>query len=68
MGTPAFAPWAGTHFSCIDGRHDDAILGTPGGDMGVFVSAAAVYIASAPRPQPEPAAVAPRDAHKRYAL
>ena len=48
MGTPSFA-WANrTHFSCIDGRHTDQILATPGGDMGIFVSAAAVYIRSAP--------------------
>lgn len=31
------------HFSDIDGRHQDRILGTPGGDLGEFVSGLAAF-------------------------
>lgn len=32
------------HFTCIDGRHVNESPSTPGGDMGVFLSAAEVFI------------------------
>lgn len=31
------------HFSCLDGRIKDPILGTPGGDAGEFILALHVY-------------------------
>ena len=44
LGTPHMVPLEPNHFSCIDGRHDNEIVATPGGDMGVFLSNAFVYI------------------------
>lgn len=44
IGSPAMVPLEPNHFSCIDGRHDDEIVATPAGDMGIFLSNAFVYI------------------------
>jgi hypothetical protein len=46
IGTPPLVARGPRHFSCIDGRHDDEILATPAGDMGVFLSAAEVIAMS----------------------
>ena len=34
---------AETHFSCIDGRVNEGVLGTPGGDAGEFILALHIY-------------------------
>ena len=44
IGSPALVPLEPNHFSCIDGRHDNEIVATPAGDMGIFLSSAFVYI------------------------
>lgn len=44
IGSPAMVPLEPNHFSCIDGRHDNEIVATPAGDMGIFLSSAFVYI------------------------
>ena len=44
IGTPHFVPLEPNHFSCIDGRHDDEVVATPAGDMGIFLSSVFVYI------------------------
>jgi hypothetical protein len=44
IGSPAMVPLEPNHFSCIDGRHDDEIVATPAGDMGIFLSSAFLYI------------------------
>lgn len=44
IGSPAMVPLEPNHFSCIDGRHDDEIVATPAGDMGVFLSSVFVFI------------------------
>ena len=44
IGSPAMVPLEPNHFSCIDGRHDDEIVATPAGDMGIFLSSFFVYI------------------------
>jgi hypothetical protein len=44
IGTPMFVPLEPNHFSCIDGRHDNEVIATPGGDMGLFLSAAETHI------------------------
>ena len=44
IGTPRFVPLEPNHFSCIDGRHDDEVVATPAGDMGIFLSSVFVYI------------------------
>ena len=50
IGTPAFVPLEPNHFSCIDGRHDNEIVATPGGDMGLFLSSSFVYINASATP------------------
>jgi hypothetical protein len=44
IGTPHMDALEPNHFSCIDGRHDNEIIATPAGDMGIFLSSAYVYI------------------------
>jgi hypothetical protein len=44
IGSPKMVPLEPRHFSCIDGRHDDEIVATPAGDMGIFLSSVFVYI------------------------
>jgi len=44
IGSPAMVPLEPNHFSCIDGRHDDEIVATPAGDMGIFLSSAFIYV------------------------
>jgi hypothetical protein len=44
IGTPHMDALEPNHFSCIDGRHDNEIVATPAGDMGIFLSSAFVYI------------------------
>jgi hypothetical protein len=44
IGSPAMVPLEPRHFSCIDGRHDDEIVATPAGDMGIFLSSAFLYL------------------------
>jgi hypothetical protein len=44
IGSPAMVPLEPNHFSCIDGRHDDEIVATPAGDMGIFLSSAYLYV------------------------
>jgi hypothetical protein len=44
IGSPKMVPLEPNHFSCIDGRHDDEIVATPAGDMGIFLSSVFVYI------------------------
>jgi len=34
---------ADQHFSCLDGRTENAVLATPGGDAGEFILALHVY-------------------------
>ncbi len=50
IGTPKFLPLEPNHFSCIDGRHDNEIVATPAGDMGIFLSSVAVYISATSTP------------------
>jgi hypothetical protein len=50
IGSPAMVPLEPNHFSCIDGRHDDEIVATPAGDMGIFLSNAFVYINASSTP------------------
>ena len=50
IGTPQFVPLEPNYFSCIDGRHDNEVIATPGGDMGLFLSAAEVYIRGSSSP------------------
>ena len=51
IGSPKFVPLEPNHFSCIDGRHDNEIVATPGGDMGIFLSSAFIYIKHTDTPQ-----------------
>jgi hypothetical protein len=44
IGSPKMVPLEPNHFSCIDGRHDNEIVATPAGDMGIFLSSVFVYI------------------------
>ena len=44
LGTPHMIPLEPNHFSCIDGRHDNEVVATPAGDMGIFLSSVFVYI------------------------
>jgi hypothetical protein len=44
ISSPKMVPLEPNHFSCIDGRHDDEIVATPAGDMGIFLSSVFVYI------------------------
>jgi hypothetical protein len=44
IGSPALVPLEPHHFSCIDGRHDNEIVATPAGDMGIFLSSAYLYV------------------------
>jgi hypothetical protein len=44
IGTPRMVPLEPHHFSCIDGRHDDEIVATPAGDMGIFLSSVFIYL------------------------
>jgi hypothetical protein len=44
IGTPKMVPLEPNHFSFIDGRHDNEILSTPAGDVGIFLSSVFVYI------------------------
>jgi hypothetical protein len=50
IGSPAMVPLEPSHFSCIDGRHDDEIVATPAGDLGIFLSNAFVYINASSTP------------------
>ena len=50
IGSPAMVPLEPNHFSCIDGRHDNEIVATPAGDMGIFLSSAYVYINASSTP------------------
>jgi hypothetical protein len=50
IGTPQFVPLEPNYFSCIDGRHDKEVIATPGGDMGLFLSAAEIHIKSSSSP------------------
>jgi hypothetical protein len=44
FGTPKMVPLQPNHFSCIDGRHDNEIVATPAGDVGIFLSSGFMYI------------------------
>jgi hypothetical protein len=37
-------PLEPNHFSCIDDRHDNEIVATPAGDVGIFLSSVFMYI------------------------
>jgi hypothetical protein len=50
IGSPAMVPLEPSHFSCIDGRHDNEIVATPAGDLGIFLSNAFVYINASSTP------------------
>lgn len=46
IGSPSdltYVNVAESHFSCIDGRINDGVLGTPGGDAGEFILALHIY-------------------------
>jgi hypothetical protein len=50
LSTPKMVPLEPNHFSCIDGRHDNEIVATPAGDVGIFLSSVFVYINSTSTP------------------
>eukprot|EP00759_Apiculatamorpha_spiralis_P011406 PhF_6_TR18872/c0_g1_i9/m.27452 len=44
IGIPRFVTITRHHWSCIDGRDDNKMLATPGGDAAEFMSAFAQYV------------------------
>ena len=51
IGTPEFAHPGNRHWSCIDGRHENEVLMTPGGDAAEFITALATHISFSSTPQ-----------------
>ena len=51
IGTPAFKHPSNRHWSCIDGRHENEVLMTAGGDAAEFITALAAYISYSATPQ-----------------